>query len=218
MNRIQTRCKEAIIFSIMALSLIANISFAQKNPANEAQLKKQANNFFEDEEYAKAYLQYSQLLSLYPQDPNYNYRFGACMLFSQSDKKKAIDYIETAVKQTTVENLAYFYLGRAYHLNYRFDDAIRAYQHFKDHASSSDLKKHPVDRLIEMCNNGKKLLGNLHDLDVLRKKELDRTDYYQAYDLSSNGGTLLTEPDDFKTKTDKKKGLTSIIYLSPDRS
>jgi hypothetical protein len=202
----------------MALSLIANVSFAQKNPANESQLKKQANNFFEDEEYAKAYLQYSQLLSLYPQDPNYNYRFGACMLFSQSDKKKAIDYIETAVKQTTVENLAYFYLGRAYHLNYRFDDAIRAYQHFKDHASSSDLKKHPVDRLIEMCNNGKKLLGNLHDLDVLRKKELDRADYYQAYDLSSNGGTLLTEPDDFKTKTDKKKGLTSIIYLSPDRS
>jgi len=129
-----------------------------------------------------------------------------------------LDYIETAVKQAGVDNLAYFYLGRAYHLNYRFDDAIRAYQHFKQNASSSDLKKHSVDRLIEMCNNGKQLLGNLHDLDVLRKKELGSSDYYQAYDLSENGGTLLTEPDEFKTKTDKKKDLTSIIYLSPDRT
>ncbi len=203
----------------MALSLLFTTKLvAQKGPVNESQLKKQANANFEDENYAKAYLQYSQLLSLYPQDPNYNYRFGACMLFSQSDKKKPIDYIETAVKQTSVDNLAYFYLGRAYHLNYRFDDAIKAYQHFKQNASSSELKKHPVDRLIEMCNNGKQLLGNLHDLDVLRKKELDMSDYYQSYDLSSNGGTLLAEPDDFKTKTDKKKGLNSIIYLSPDRT
>ena len=139
-------------------------------------------------------------------------------MFSQADKKKPIDYIEAAVKQSGVENLAYYYLGRAYHLNYRFDDAIKAYQHFKANASGSDLKKHPVDHLIEMCSNGKQLLGDLHDLDVLRKKELDAADYYQAYDLSSNGGTLLVEPDDFKTKTDKKKGLNSIIYLSPDRS
>lgn len=203
----------------MALSLFIDSSlFAQKNPANENQLKKQANSFFEDENYAKAYLQYSQLLSLYPQDPNYNYRFGACMLFSQSDKKKAIDYIETAVKQPNVDDLAYYYLGRAYHLNYRFDDAIKAFQHFKQNASSSDLKKHPVDRLIEMCNNGKQLLGSLHDLDVLRKKELDMADYYQAYDLSLNGGNLLAEPDDFKSKIDKKKGFNPIIYLSADKT
>ena len=217
-DSMQTNLRQAIIISIMALSLIVTPkAYSQKAPVNESQLKKQANNYFEDEDYANAYLQYSQLLSLYPQDPNYNYRFGACMLFSQADKKKPIDYIETAVKQSTVENLAYFYLGRAYHLNYRFDDAIRAYQHFKQNASGSELKKHPVDRLIEMCNNGKQLLGNLHDLDVLRKKELGSADYYQAYDLSENGGILLTEPDDFKTKTDKKKNLTSIIYLSPDR-
>ncbi|HWY98695.1 MAG TPA: hypothetical protein VNY36_06400, partial [Bacteroidia bacterium] len=216
--RIKTKFTSAIMFSIMALSLLCNSLFAQKTPVNESQLKKQANNYFEDEDYANAYLQYSQLLSLYPQDPNYNYRFGACALFSQADKKKPVDYIETAIKQPNVENLAYFYLGRAYHLNYRFDDAIRAYQHFKQKASSSDLKKHPVDHLIEMCNNGKQLLGNLHDLDVLRKKELSKTDYYEAYDLSTNGGSLLAEPDDFKTKTDKKKNLNSIIYLSPDRS
>jgi len=95
----------------MALSLLCNSLFAQKTPVNESQLKKQANNYFEDEDYANAYLQYSQLLSLYPQDPNYNYRFGACALFSQADKKKPIDYIETAIKQPNVENLAYFILG-----------------------------------------------------------------------------------------------------------
>jgi len=211
--------RQTVILTFLALSLVISDKVAaQKSPANEAQLKKQANQYFEDEDYTNAFNEYSQLLSLHQDDPNYNYRFGACMLFSQADKKKPIDYIENAVKLPAVENLAYYYLGRAYHLNYRFDDAIRAYNHFRQNASSSDLKKHPVDHLIEMCNNGKQLLSNLHDLDVLRKKELSRDNYYQAYDLTSNGGTLLVEPDDFKTKTDKKKNLTSIIYLSPDRS
>ncbi|MGP8216692.1 MAG: hypothetical protein ACLQQ4_14100 [Bacteroidia bacterium] len=218
-HRIKIILWQSVLFIVTALSSIfAPGLSAQKSPANESQLKKQANNYFEDGNYDKAFLQYSQLLANSPQNPNYNYRFGACMLFSQADKKKPVDYIETAVKQPGVDNLAYYYLGRAYHLNYRFDDAIKAYQHFKQYASSSELKKYPVDHLIEMCNNGKQLLGSLHDLDVLRKKELDQADYYQAYDLSSNGGSLLVEPEEFKSKIDKKKNFTSIIYLSPDKS
>jgi len=208
----------AVYVLLAAFSLtISNKSFAQ-TPANESQLKKEAAKYFENEDYVNAYPLYSQLLSLYPQDPNYNYRFGACMLYSQADKQKPLDYFEHAVLGSGVDIEAFYYIGVAYHLNYRFDDAIREFNYFKQRASSSQLKKHPVDRLIEMCNNGKSLLKNLHDLDVLRKEELRMSDYYEAYDLNSNGGNLLVEPDDFKTKTDKKKNLTSIIYLSPDKT
>jgi hypothetical protein len=199
---------------VAALSLItSNTIWAQKS---EADLKKEAARYFDQEDFTRAYPLYSQLLSLYQQDPEYNYRFGACMLFFQADKAKPVDYLEFAVKKPSIEPLAYYYLGRAYHLNYRFDDAIKAYQHFKQTASGADVKKHQVDHLIEMCENGKTLLKDVHDLDVLVKKELSVSDYFHAYDLHANGGSMLIEPDDFKSKLDKKKGLSSVMYLSPD--
>jgi len=206
-----------VMFAVLLLITSTKAS-AQKSPSSEADLKKLAAKYFDDENFASAYPLYSQLLSLYQQNPDYNFRFGACMLFYQADKAKPIDYLEKAVKSSGIDNQAYFYLGRAYHLNYRFDDAIKAYERFKQNASSSDLKKHPVDHLIQMCGDGKTLLKDVHDLDVLVKKELSLADYFHAYDLSANGGTALVEPDDFKTKLDKKKQLSSIVYLSPDRN
>ncbi|HTB33166.1 MAG TPA: hypothetical protein VK808_14150, partial [Bacteroidia bacterium] len=192
---------------------------AQSNTAHETEnrLKKAAAKYFDDGDFIEAYPLYSQLLSLYPRDPNYNYRFGACLLFTKADKNKAVEYLQFSVRQTTVENLAYYYLGRALHLNYKFNAAIRTYKHFEEIASSADLKKYPVRHYIEMCTSGKELLTNLHGLDVLRKKELNLSDYFEAYDMHSNGGTLLSEPDGFKTKLDKEKNVNNVIYLTPDK-
>lgn len=206
-----------ITFAALLLIISGNLA-AQTSPSSEADLKKEAAKYFDNEDFTNAYPLYSQLLSLYPDNSDYNYRFGTCMLFSKSDKEKPVNYLELAVKDPNIDKLAYYYLGRAYHLNYRFDDAITAYQHFKQIASSSELKKHPVEHLIEMCNNGKTLLKDVHDLDVLVKKELSLEDYFHAYDLSANGGNTLVEPDDFKTRLDKKKQQNSVVYLSPDKN
>jgi hypothetical protein len=193
---------------------------AQTDAAHEteARLKKAAAKYFDEGDFLEAYPLYSQLLSLYPRDPNYNYRFGACMLFTNADKNKAVDYLEFAVKQPDVEVLAYYYLGRALHLNYRFNEAISSYQKFEDLAPSSESKKYPVVNYIEMCNNGRELIANLRGLDVLRKKELKLSDYFEAYDMHSNGGYLISEPDEFKSKIDKNKSNTNLIYLTPDKS
>ncbi len=192
---------------------------AKNNAAHETEnrLKKAANKYFEEENFLEAYPLYSQLLSLYPRDPNYNYRFGACMLFTKADKNKAVEYLSYSVKQPDVENLAFYYLGRALHLNYRFNEAIRTYKRFEQIASPAELKKYPVRHYVQMCINGKELISNLHGLDVLRKKELNLSDYFEAYDMHANGGTLLSEPESFKTKTDKEKNTANVIYLTVDR-
>src|SRR5579863_6149889 len=133
----------------------------------QAQFKKDAADSFETGNLVAAYPLYSQLLSNYPHDPMYNYRFGACMLYANGDKRKAEKYIQYGMKQGAVENLAYYYLGRAQHLNYEFDKAMRSYEKFEQIASSSEIKKYPVKHLIEMCQNGKQLLVNPDELDVL---------------------------------------------------
>ncbi len=188
---------------------------AQTDFNDEFDFKDKAKKMFEDGEFEQAYPLYSQLLSIYPKDPDYNYRFGVCTLFASDDKEKAIPFLQFA-ENKDVEKEVMYYLAKAYHLNYRFDDAIAEYTKYKKAASTNKANKLQVDRQIEMCKNGKQLLHNLTDLVVIEKKEMSREEFFRAYDISQIGGKLLVKPDEkqFRTSVDKKKKEKSIIYLS----
>lgn len=209
-----------IFLFLLVIQLGVRTSFAQAAFASEEELKQQALKLFDDDEFEEAYPLYSQLASLYPKDPNYNYRLGVCMLYASDDKEKPIPFLEFATKSPEVDKEVLFYLAKAYHLNYRFDDAIAKYVDYLKVASESKANKLQVDRQIQMCKNGKKLLRNITDLLVLDKKELSRTDFYRAYDISDIGGKLLAKPDEeaFKTSLDKKKKEKSIIYLATNNN
>lgn len=199
--------------------LLATLSFSQNVFSSEEDLKKQANKLFEEEEFGKAYPLFSQLLSLYPKDAQYNYKFGTCLLFASSDKEKAIPYIEYAAKRQKqdVDKEVFFYLGKAYHLNYRFADAIKSYNTYKGVSSSKQLARYDVDRQIEMCESGKKLLKSVTELSVLDKKDVPSSDFFRSYNLSEFNAKLIVKPDDLKSSLDKKKNDQSLMYLAPDR-
>ncbi len=208
-----------LVLIVCAVSgIVPAVSFAQTGLGSEEEVKKAAASLFDDGEYAQAYKLYSQLLATYPKDPNYNYRFGVCKLFSQADKEEALTFLEKASKDPGAEKDVFFYLGRAYHLNYRFDDAIRAYERFKKEAGPKQAEKLQVDNQIASCRTGKKLLKSITDLTVLEKKELSASNFYSSYDLRDYNGKLLVKPDDFKTALDKKKKEKSVIFLPTEKT
>lgn len=198
--------------SFILIFFLSNFSFAQVN--NEDDLKKTADKDFQNEEYNLAYKLYAQLVSLYPKDPEYNYRLGVCMLFVEPDKKKPFPYFKIAIsnpKEAPKE--AKFYLAKTYQVNYKFDDAIKLYIEYKQIGNSTSIKKLQVDREIEACKNGKRLLSNLSDLVVISKKQLNEADYFRSYDVKEIGGKLLVKPDDFKSSLDKRQKEKSVMYL-----
>lgn len=198
----------ALIFA----TLICLNGYGQ-NEKEEA-LKKQADKNFEDELYNLAYKQFSQLVSLYPKDPIYNYKLGVCMLYTEPDKTKPYPYLLLATKNPAdAPKDAKFYLAKTYHVNYRFDEALRLYAEYKQIGSSASIKKLQVDKEIQACKNGKRLLSNLSDLSILSKKQLNEADYFKAYDVKEIGGKLLVKPDDYKSNLDKKKKDNSVVYL-----
>lgn len=200
------------IYLLFIFSFTANL-FAQSNFKSEADLKKKADEFFLEGEYVQAYPLYSQLLSLYPKDHFYNFRFGACIIYAEKEKEKAIKYLEYAVSKTDIDVEAHFFLGKAYHINYRFDDAIKAYSNFKSKAGNKKRKQLNPDREIEMCQNGKKLLSNLTDIIVVEKKEVPRSDFFRSYETSKLGGKILVKPDELKSSYDKKVKESSVIFV-----
>ncbi|MBL7888461.1 MAG: PD40 domain-containing protein [Bacteroidia bacterium] len=209
-----------IFLWMLLLSLNAGEVFAQNSFASEEELKTQAAKLFDEDQFEEAYPLYSQLVSLYQKDVNYNFRLGVCMLYASDDKEKPIAFLEFAAKSPEAEKEVQFYLARAYHLNYRFDDAIKKYNEYKKVASAAKAEKLMVDRQIEMCKNGKKLLRNITDLVVIDKKEMSRQEFYRSYDISDIGGKLLVKPDEpaFKTSVDKKKKENSVIYLATNNN
>ena len=56
-------------------------------------MKDAANEMFEDANYVGSIKLFSQLLSTYPKDPSYNYKYGACILFGSRDKDDALKYL-----------------------------------------------------------------------------------------------------------------------------
>ena len=101
LSRVEREC------SYLCFSLNTYAQYSSKE-----ELKEVANKMFAEEEYAGSLKLFSQLLSTYPKDPNYNYKYGACVLFGARDKDDALRYLKFAVNQSNVDPVAFYFLGK----------------------------------------------------------------------------------------------------------
>jgi WD40-like Beta Propeller Repeat len=197
-----------LTFALLFVCINTNAQYA-----SEDELKKAADNYFVEQDYIKALPLFSQLLSLYPKDVNYNYKYGTSFFFAKREKDDALKFLKFATSKATVDPKAYFYLGLVYHHNYQFSAAEINYKKFKEKGNPKDVAELGVDRNIEMCKNGLRLLKSMTDIGVLYKKEIKATEFFRSYDLKGIGGKIIVKPDEFKTKLDIKKNETSLIHL-----
>ena len=188
---------------------------AQSNINSQDELKKKANEYFEKQEYSSALPLYSQLVSIYRSDPDYNLRFGICLIYAdRRDNAKPIKFLEFAASKPDVDVSVYYYLGLAYHNNYRFTEAIKEYNLYKEKASNSKVAKLDVDRQIEICNNAKELLTHFSDLYVLGKTEVVFKDFFRSYNLDRCKGKIIAKPDALKTSIDKKREPFGLMFYN----
>ena len=196
----------------MVLSLLT--AFHATAQYNEQDLIDEANSLFEKGDYAAAMPLYSQLLSLNPTNPTFNYRFGATALYGDAEKKEeAVKFLKFAAGKTDVDDDAWYFLGRAYHLNYLFEDAIKAYEKYKTLASKSDLDEKEVDLNIAMARSCQNLLSQIKEITVLDRKNSSEESFFRIYDLSDIGGKILVTPEELLSEEDKKRAHNSLIHF-----
>ena len=132
----------------------------------------EANTLMEENQYNVALPIWLELQAEQPDNFNINYKVGLCYIKSANDKKKALDYLVKAVQNTTnnydpfsaaekkspVE--AYFYLAKAYHINYDLDAALLNYNTFKEKISKKHYLFNEVDHHMEQCKNAKIAVEN----------------------------------------------------------
>ncbi len=204
-------------FLFVVLTLFLSVSGSFLIAQTDKEIITRADRFFQQEKYPEAMQLYSQLLSLHRNDPLYSYRFGVSMLYSDRlDPDAAIRYIEAGINKLLGDDavLIYFHLATAYHLNFRFIEALRYYETFRDKSTARKFELYNVNQRIDMCYNGVKLLKNIRDLYVFEKHHVSVENFFRSYNVSRFGGKFLIKPDIFKTRFDKKIGESSIVFLS----
>lgn len=209
--RTAVRMKAALCGILTACALMgAGPCFAQ---GNDKQLREKADALFEKGKYVEALPLYSQLVSLSPADHDLNFKLGTCSIYGEDGKQKAIGFLKYAVQGPSTTPLAWYFLGRAYQLDYRFDEALEAYRHFSGTTDAKNLGRYPVEALQQQCANAKLLLNNIKDITVLNKVEVAASDFFRFYDLGDIGGKIVVTPDELLTSYDRKSGERFITYL-----
>ncbi len=209
--------KSRLLFiSIVVCFACSKSLFAQKSPSSEADLKRQAETRFNNNDYTGATLLYSQLLSLYPKDPEFNYRYGVCLLQSSKDKAAAVTYLETASRYPKSDIEVFYYLGKAFMYTNNYGESLIAFENFKKRAGSGKVKKLEVDLLINNCKSAKELMKNRKNVVILNQQQVIRNSFYSAYVFDSASGKMLSTPERFLTSEDKSKTPNPTMYLTPD--
>lgn len=139
-----------------------------------------ADDLVEDGNFHKALSIYLNLLSEDPQNANLNFKIGYCYLNTSTEKSKSITYLESASKQIADNYRAtnfketgaplevLFYLGKAYHVNYRIDDAEKTFLDLKKKLGSNEEEfTSEIDHELDACRVARVLIKHPIEMDIM---------------------------------------------------
>jgi len=156
---------------IFVLFLLACCSSGLHSQSNK-ELEEEAYFYFSNKDYKRAYELYDKLYAKNPKDFDYKFKLGYCCLFYPEKKARAVEIFED-IKRTekkAARDIDY-YVGKAYHVNYRFTDAIKsleAYLAIVGNKPKDDDKLFVEDakQTIKNCSNGIALIDKKVQADI----------------------------------------------------
>ncbi|MFN5181988.1 MAG: hypothetical protein ACK5D5_03075 [Bacteroidota bacterium] len=117
-----------------------------------------------EETYVQALKQFLNAYQIDSTGSNLNYMIGCCYLKHPTSKHLAINYLERSIKdidlnyndedpmEKSAPTMAYFYLAQAYHLCYKFEDALKMYEKYTSFINPKKYKEE-----IDLVNFHKKM-------------------------------------------------------------
>jgi outer membrane protein OmpA-like peptidoglycan-associated protein/tetratricopeptide (TPR) repeat protein len=154
-----------IIAVVVAMVLGASIGtgdlYAQEKPKQIKKYVKKGRKAYHKGEYWKAKSYYDKVTASSTQKPQYWFEAGKVYYDSQVEREKSLAYFEKALEYSadgkdTIPDI-FYYLGKAYHFNGQYEEAIDAYNTYltkvPNNKKGIELRKE-VLREIEICNNG----------------------------------------------------------------
>lgn len=142
---------------------------------------------------------YKELLKGDKNNASIQYKIAECYLNTNINKSEAIKYLEFCAKDPKVESNVWLRLGYAYRLSNKIDDAIKAFEKYKE---LEPKKKKIADRELEICNNAKSLMLNPVNVSFTNLGKDINSEFADYY-------PWITQDESFLAFTTRRKGQTA---------
>ncbi|MBP6513112.1 MAG: PD40 domain-containing protein [Bacteroidia bacterium] len=203
-----------VALTLMFTSVYISTEVSMAGGQSENSRAKTAEKYFLAKQYEKASPLYAQLVSSNPKNYKYNYYYGICLLIAGKDKKESIPYLEVAIQHPKTPEDIYYYLGRAMHFTYRFNEANQLFVEFNKIIGVKNAGRWGTPQLMEMCNNGKQYLDTTKLAAITERTEAAAYDFYNKYVFNNPNGKLLSMPDEIIKSANASKDDGPTIFLS----
>jgi WD40 repeat protein len=181
-----------IISLLVLIALLSTGVKAQGKKESIDELNETAESFMSPEapDYAKAYETYDKLDKRDPSNPYYKYQKGMCAFHLPTYKQETVTLFETVYKMEPKETSVLLNLGKAYHINYRFDDAIKAFNQFLA-TNPPQAEKEQAEKLIKNSEYGKNVTQEMLQADIRNLGAPVNTIYQEYSPLISADESLI---------------------------
>jgi hypothetical protein len=116
-------------------------------------LKAQA--MFEDENYVMALPLFDKIQSNHPKEVYLKYVLGVCGLYRSDMHERSLQLLQQVYEKNKKAPDIEYDIARAYHYNYKFDEAIAMVDKYLLKKNLNETQKKNANHLKEYCNNGK---------------------------------------------------------------
>lgn len=156
---------------IIALLLGANIIKAQLPTGKYSDYFREGMFLLGEENYDVALKNFLEAYKLDSSSANVNFNIGFCYLNSSMNKGQAESYLAKSItdvsknysndnpNEKSAPPLAYFYYGKALHINYKFDEANTQYDYFEKNYVKDKSTREDVEFYKSRTANAKEIIA-----------------------------------------------------------
>ncbi len=149
-----------------------------------------AEDYFDMGNYLSAIPLYKEVLNKASHNKYVMAKLAVCYIKTRNNRDESVKLLEKLVETKDVDPKLWYYLGKAYHLTNKIDDAIAAYENYK----TFKLKKkdiEDVNRQIEMCKNAKQLMQYPVNVSFTNIGKEINTEFPEYYPFVNEDETFL---------------------------
>lgn len=180
------------ISTLLLLCLMFSLqSLAQKSlSGNAKRALEEADILYNDDNYLRALAIYDSLLAHYPSDEYLTYQTGRSLIHKSTGRAEAFNVLKTLQGNPDFPEIE-FYMARAKHLDYEFEDAIALYESYLENGKPTGTMRILTLKYLEQCAAGIELMERRLglSLEILSPPSNDRNSQYSPV-ISADGKYL----------------------------
>jgi hypothetical protein len=169
---------------IICFLAVIQLAFSQAKGKGTGNTIEDADEHFGHKNYLMAIPIYKSELKKDPNNKKLLLKLGICFINTKISREEAVKHLEQYTKDPKADEDGWLYLGRAYHLSNRIDDAIEAYTKFK---TLKPKRENEVANYLKQCSNAQKLMNqpvNVTFQNLGKDINSEDPDYYPFVDAN----------------------------------